>query len=218
MATESQHDGERQSDLAVMEANEYKQKRRLERILDAMDDVLDMSDQAWDDYVEGRISKEARNITIQRAVKNAIREAYKLLIDHHRQADSDPYWSGEDADDAIGEAGVLDDEEEIMGLRDFLESPRFYTGTVTELVSQPNKPDEPQQRPVEATMPEEVSYSAYLRLKEFLDDVHDMEIAFEEMDDDSLPLIRDFDQSRPDEEGRGNAESTIGEYNGPPDI
>jgi len=69
------HDREPQSDLAVMEANEYKQKRRLERLLDAVDDVQDTADEAWNAYVAGEISQEARNITIQRTVQNAIRES-----------------------------------------------------------------------------------------------------------------------------------------------
>jgi len=183
------HDREAQSDLAVMEANEYKQKRRLERLLDAVDGVQDTADEAWNAYVAGEISQEARNITIQRTVQNAIRESYKLLLDHSREAAAgeeggrDRYWRG-DPQDPLGRVELLGAEVAvIVGLEDFLEAPTFFERTVTRAVSKRNMPDETVTQTVEATMPEEISYRAFLRLKEFLDDVHDMEISFEELDD-----------------------------------
>jgi len=187
--SENSHDREPQSDLAVMEANEYNQKRRLERILDAVDAVQDTADDAWNAYVAGEISREARNITIQRTVQNAIRECYKLLLDHSRQAAAgedggpDRYWRG-DADDPLGSVELVGETVAVVvGLEDFLEAPTFFETTVTREVSPRNMPDETVTESVETTMPEEISYRAYLRLKEFLDDVHDMEISFEEMDD-----------------------------------
>lgn len=188
MATEN-HDREAQSDLAVMEANEYKQKRRLERLLDAIDNVQDTADEAWNAYVAGEISQEARNITIQRCVKNAIRECYKLLLDHSREAAAgedggrDRYWRG-DPTDPLGRIELLESEVAVVvGLRDFLDAPTFFEDTVTQTFERRNMPDETQVQTVETTMPEQISYRAYLRLKEFLDDVHDMEISFEELDD-----------------------------------
>ncbi|MDR9431867.1 MAG: hypothetical protein RI568_14370, partial [Natronomonas sp.] len=92
----AQNGHDRQSDLAVMDANEYKQKRRLERILDGLDGVQDTADEAWSAYVAGEISREAYHIAIHRAVRKAIVECYKLLIDHAREiADADErdhYW------------------------------------------------------------------------------------------------------------------------------
>lgn len=210
---------ERQSDLAVMEANEYKQKRRLERILDAIDGVPDTADEAWSAYVQGEISREAYNIAVQRAVTKAIRECYKLLLNHHRKADErDRYWAG-DHEDVLGSVELLGNEMEVLiGLRDFVEAPTFFETTVTETVERRNLPNEQRQRTVETTMPERVSYRAYFRLKEFLDDVHDMEVSFEEMADDELPMITGFDMSDPESNGNGTAESTNVEYNGSPDI
>jgi len=186
------NDREPQSDLAVMEANEYKQKRRLERLLDAVDRVQDTADEAWNAYVAGEISQEARNITIQRTVQSAIRECYKLLLDHAREQAAgegggrDRYWRG-DMSDPLGTIELLgSDVATVVGLKDFLEAPTFYDKTVTQSVTHRNMPEETVTQTVETTMPEEISYRAYLRLKEFLDDVHDMEISFEEMDD-SLP-------------------------------
>lgn len=185
------HERERHSDLAVLEANEYKQKRRLERILDAVDGVQDTADEAWNLYVAGEITREARNITIQRTVQQAIRECYKLLLDHYRTVTEedgarDRYWAG-DPNNPIGEVSLLGERvARIDGLRDFMDAPTFFERTATEQVPRRNMPDETVTRTIETTMPEQVSYRAYLRLKEFLDDAHDMEISFEEMDD-SLP-------------------------------
>jgi len=223
MATENT-DREPQSDLAVMDANEYKQKRRLERLLDAVDAVQDTADDAWNAYVAGEISQEARNITIQRAVQNAIRESYKLLLDHSREQASgedavrDRYWLG-NPNDPLGSVELLDETVAVVvGLRDFLDAPSFFETTVERELERRNMTNETVTEDVETTMPEQISYRAYLRLKEFLDDVHDMEISFEEMDEDDLPMITGFDMSDPESNGDGTAESTDVQFNGSPDI
>lgn len=188
MATErQQRDNDRQSDLAVMDANEYKQKRRLERILDNLEAVQDNADEAWARYVKGEIDRDARNITIQRAVQNSIDECYKLLKDHEREVNgNDDYFVG-DPDNPIGAIDVGDGTPIIIqGLKDYLEAPTFQTTTYEETVPRRNMPDETVTRTVDVSMPEWVSYRAFRRLKMFLDDVHDMEISFEEMDD-NLP-------------------------------
>lgn len=187
MATDEHHNDERQSDLAVLDANEYKQKRRLERILDTLDGVQDTSNEAWNRYTAGEIDQDAFNVTVQRAVKNAVRECYKLLYDHHRnQEGSERYWAGKPSN-PIGTIQRADgDEMKIVGLRDFLKTETVITEEISMTVGQRNGPPQTRHESVEYTLPRRISYQAYLRLKEFLDDVHDMEISFEEMDD-SLP-------------------------------
>lgn len=195
----SQYDGagDRQSDLAVMDANEYKQKRRLERILDAMDGVEATADAAYDELVAGQISADAKNIMVQRAVKEAVRESYKLLIDHFRavtdNADEngeqawDRYWTG-DPGDALGVVELdRDDNHFIQGLRDYLEAPTYFVEEWSEQEHPRDMAPQEVTRSREHTMPEDVSWAAFLRLKEFLDEKHDLEISFEEMDD-SLPV------------------------------
>lgn len=188
MASDQSHGEERQSDLAVMDANEYKQKRRLERILDSLDGVQDTSDEAWNAYVQGEISREAYEIALQRAVTKAIRESYKLLLNHHREVreagdDPDRYWEGQPKHH-LGTVDLLGEQVDmIQGLRDYHNAPTFFERHVSEEVERRNLPNETVTRTVETTMPTEISHRAYLRLKEFLDDVHDMEISFEELDD-----------------------------------
>lgn len=178
-----QHDGERQSDLAVMDAQEYGQKKRLERIIQVvMEEVRETSKAAWSDYVQGNITREARNITLQREVKWAIDEAYILLWRHQKRNPNDEYWHG-DSEDPIGSVEVLGEKHLIVGLKDFLYSDKYYTETITEEIERRNMPNKTYTDTVEVTMPVDVSREAYRRLKEFLDDVHDIEIVFEEMND-----------------------------------
>jgi len=58
-------------------------------------------------------------------------------------------------------------------------------------------------------MPEHISRNAYLRLWEFLDTVHDMDISFEEMDDD-LPTWG-FDEIPEDEYEKGTEDIAHGD-------
>lgn len=194
---------ERQSDLAVMDAQEFKQKRRLQRLLEAHDKVEEKSNEAWDLFVAGEISHDAKNIMIQRAVKEAVRESYKLLIDHQREFtdrgddEYSDYWVGRE-DEPIG---VIEQEGHqnigIYGLRDFLHTKEFYEEIITRKVSKRNKPPTVETEAVKHSVSEEVSWAAFLRLKEFLDDTHDLEISFEEMDD-QLPSWG-FDEMEPDD-------------------
>lgn len=215
-------DPDRRSDLAVMDANEFKQKKRLERILESQHRVEEKANEAWELFVNGEINHDAKNIMIQRAVKEAVREAYKLLLDHQGRTEHDgsysEYWSGIE-DEPIGRIQMSESSDVIIyGLRDFLSTNEIYHETVTKTVTHRNKPPSTETERIQHSVPEDVSWAAFLRLKEFLDDEHDLEISFEEMDDEKLPMIRDFDQSDPESNGNGTAESTDAEYNGPPDI
>lgn len=184
--TAHHRDDDRRSDLAVMGANEYKQKRRLQRILDAHDRVEDTADEAWNQYVRGEISHDAKNIAIQKAVKKAIRETYNLLNEHvEANGDKDEYWHGNG--EAIGAIEFQTQfDETINGLGDFLETRELYEESWEEPAPERHGPDGSVQRHASYTVPEELSWSAYLRLKEFLSKEHDLEVRFEELDD-SLP-------------------------------
>lgn len=184
MATEN-HTEDRQSDLAVMEANEYKQKRRLERILDVVEDVEDKADEAWDLFVAGEVSRDGKNIIIQRAVQKAIREVYKLLVDHQTRADSHSEYFAGRKDEPIGTIEREENEDvTIYGLYDYMTLDMLHKETVTVTEHPPNKPPRQRTKSRETTVSEQISWTAYLRLKEFLDDEHDLEVSFEELDDE----------------------------------
>jgi len=186
---DSSHDRARESDLAVLEANEYKQRRRLEKILDARDNVQATADLAWEQFVAGQISHDAKNIMIQRAVQSFIKEAYKLLQDYTRDADADKYWVG----DPTNPLGTIERDWGadiiIQGLKDFLKADHIHTEEREQKVKRANMPPRAEVQTQEHTVPEDVSMEAFLTLVEFLDDQHDLEISFEsiEVDEEGEP-------------------------------
>lgn len=165
---DAQHTDDRRSDLAVMDANEFKQKRRLERILDALHAVEDKADVAWEWYAQGEISEDAKNIMVQRAVQKAIREVYNLLREG-RENGAEEYWTG---------------TQDKIGLYPFMQADVMQTTEITERVAAANKPPQQVTHTEETTVDENISWAAYLRLKEFLMEEHDLEIQFESLNDD----------------------------------
>lgn len=220
----STHDDSRHSDLAVLGADEYKNKRRLERILDALDNIPEQADRAREQYNRGSISIDARRIAVQDAVNDAILEAMNLLRDHERSCreeageaairyaasqdeNFDPqkfepqdinvealeklypatgawphsrYFTGHPDDPGLGTIPQVKSKDiEVDGLAQFWKLDELWAETWTEL----EKPDnmEPREVPRHAnhTVPRDISWAAAVRLKEFLNDVHDLEIQFE---------------------------------------
>lgn len=203
MSVDPDRNVDRQSDLAVMDANEYKQKRRLERILDAMDKIEEQSNEAWDRFVAGQINHDAKNIMIQRAVKEAIREAYNLLLAHQKQLESEhevdellaqdggmeweamsDYWLARRGDPIGTIEQTHQDDIVIWGLRDFLDTKEFYREEWEEPVKPRNQPAQMEPQSREQSVPETVSWNAALRLKEFLNEEHSLEVKFEELEDE----------------------------------
>ena len=184
MAQANGHDRDRQSDLAVLDANEYKQKRRLERILDAHDNVEDAAAEARAMFFEGDINRHALNIIVQEAVKRAIRENLNLLLDHAEETDGPSrYWHGDENDPL----GYLEREHDhdimFCGLSDFLDSEWFYYDEWETTRKPRNRPVQTVEHSEELTMPRRVSWAAYRRLKRFLRKEQDLEIQFEWLED-----------------------------------
>lgn len=188
------HRDERHSDLAVLDANEYKQKRRLERILDAMDDIVEAKRQAKDEYINGHITSNGRDNMLQDAVSNAIWECWNLLRDHEhskqeraREADEDEeiwphseYLIGNPDGAPIGVIEqVNNDDIVVWGLRDYFDLDELWIETWSEAARDWGGQISIAENTVQHSVPVRVSWAAALRLKEFLNDVHDMEIQFE---------------------------------------
>lgn len=193
----NQHSREddRRSDLAVMDANEYKQKRRLQRILDARDGVLDKDDLAWEQYVKGEIQFDGRNILIQKSVKKAIYEVYTHLVEQANEKNGDGeaipdrYWHGNDEP-----IGTIEREHQpditINGLKDFLETDYVYEETWTEPAERRHGPDGEQVRRESYTVPEDLSFAAYRLLQEFLSKEQGIKLTTEmvEVDEEADPF------------------------------
>lgn len=185
MSSNNYDDG-RQSDLAVMDAGEYKNKRRLRRILDAHDKVEDKEDEAMELYSFGEISDEGRNIMLLNAVQQFIREIYNLLMEHSEELDDgeiNHYWH--DPDRVIGTLRREHAEDvHFHGLRDVLMARELYWEQWTETVSGRHGPDRTETKAQSHTVPKDVSRAAFLLAKQFLSRERTIELEFEP---DGLP-------------------------------
>lgn len=190
---------ERQSDLAVMDANEYKQKRRLKRILDAHDRVEDKADEAYELYVTGQITEDAKNIMLLRSVQEYIREIYNLLLEYDQELEEDEtniYWSSAKLGDLELEHG---ENIPFIGLASILNAQKFYIEEWEEQVETRHGPNRSEEREQHHTVPEEVSWNAYLLVNQFLSEEKDVEIRFEELKN-SLPVWGFEEVENPDED------------------
>lgn len=202
MAADGSQPQDRQSDLAVMGADEYKQKRRLQRILDAHDSVEEKADEAYDLYVSGQISQEGKDIVLLRATQKFIRECFNLLLEFDSELEDEvnEYWAGR----VLGEIEMQQQENvSFNGLRDLLYADEIYSETWEEPVSTRHGQDQTQTFSAEHTVPEDVTWKGYLVMKEFLAAEKDLEIKFEELDD-SLPTwgYEEADEADIDDEDR----------------
>jgi len=180
----------RQSDLAVMDVQEYKQKRRLERILDAHDDVEDTYDAAmYGAYVTKDVQPDAVPILLLRSVQQFIRELLQPLKEHAREANGrDRYWFGDPEKPLGGIHFEYRDDVVFIGLRDVLHADYTYEATWTERVKPRNMPVTTETHHEVRTVPESVSWAAYELLKEFAAQERGLDLAYDtdEMEGDSI--------------------------------
>lgn len=185
MAAEPDRGRDRQSDLAVMDANELKQKRRLDEILNEQDRVKKATNKTFEEYVSGQTGYHGKNISIQFAVQRFIREVYVLL----QEAEEDEpelykkYWLGE-ATEPLGEIKFETKQNRVIqGLKDFFELDSMITETVERTVNRRNKSPTVEVEEIQHTVDHRVSLDAYLDVKMFLYELHGLEMSIEELED-----------------------------------
>lgn len=164
---------ERQSDLAVMDSNEYKQKRRLERILDAHDGVEEKISEAQELFTMGEIGSDGRNVMILQAVQQFLREIINLVDD------DDPEHIGYWHDAPLRGVTLLTESVRFEGLYDILYADELYHDEITETVETPCGSDIKQTRRETFSVPKDVSIDAFLLAKQFLAEQHDLKLQFE---------------------------------------
>lgn len=191
-AQNGQQGQERQSDLAVMDVGEYKNKRRIKKIFDARDKVEEEWDFAMEAYAMGEITIDGRNILILNAVQEYIREIYNLIEIHQTDLNEDeeiadgfvtPYWHNED-----NPLGRIEFETQppkyFYGLSDVLDAEEYYTESWTETVNHRNMPTSKERYQRTHTVPKKVSIDAYILANQFLAREWNIELAREK---DGLP-------------------------------
>lgn len=195
MASDAEAEGA--SDLAVMEVNEYKQKRRTESILDSLDAVQQRDDELSELMAMGEITQQGRDMGVLHTVQAAIEDCRNLLLEyakanaekltdgegsdgqtHTRYADE--YWHGT-LDNPIGQVsfhngGTVD----IIGLKHLLGAKMVYTETWTETVSSRHRGDEEVERSATHVIPRYISKRGYRRLMRFLDEEYSLDVVFED--------------------------------------
>lgn len=168
-------EGNGQSDIAVMEANDFKQMRRLKRILESHDSVFDAADKLFQLEIEGAITNDARKIGIQYVVKKFIRESWELLDHRDRELD---IWTKK--------IGTIELEQqsniEIVGLDDFLDTQEFYHVEWFENREARHGPNQQIRRSRTYTLPEQISWQAYQLLWSYLSREKGLEMSVEEME------------------------------------
>lgn len=173
---------DRQSDLAVMGANEYKNKSRLESILTQRQNVFDARDQARDLLISGEIQPDGRNLIVLNATRQYLEEVWNLVLRHAQQQEGEGsyYLTGK----RLGTIELRGREnKQIRGLSSYLFSQRRYVQEWTEEVRWRHGDDRTRTRRETKTVPVEISRRAFRTINRFLDNVHDLDIQFEELDD-----------------------------------
>jgi hypothetical protein len=178
-------DDDRQSDLAVMDREPFKNMTRLEDILEVVRQVRIRRNEAWKEFVRGEISHDGKNITVQLAVKDAIDNSYNLIHDYVQDDDTGTeYWARTNAESPLGKIPLeTRDDRIVWGLKDYVNLPEIIPEEHTRVVKPRNMPSRVETETLEHTVPEEISHKAYLMLKRFLSNEYDLEIQFEDRDD-----------------------------------
>jgi hypothetical protein len=171
-------DDSRHSDLAVMDASEYKQKRRLRRVLDAHDAVEEATDETYALFASGQIGEAGKNIRVLRAVQAYIREVYTLLQEYGNDLADDErnqYWEGSEVFGPLGTIAFESQDDRVLwGLRDILHAKELYEEEWTERVRTRHGPSRVVERQATHTVPERASMRAYLLVNTFLTDERDV--------------------------------------------
>lgn len=184
MSTDNQGRG-RQSDLAVMDINEFKQKRRLQRILDTHDQVEDLASRARAKYVAGEISHLGRDIRTFNAVRRYIREVYNLLFKSAHGLDNITYNEVTGRDEVIGRIEFEQRDDQIFeSLQDYYQSDELYYETIIEQTQERHGPDTVEEHVEQHAVPVEASWRAYVLVNLFLGQKQGIEIQMEELEVD----------------------------------
>lgn len=180
---------ERKSDLAVMDASEYDQKRRLKRLHEKLESYHEKKEEAWELYVTGQISADGRALQHLHAVQDLIEELWELTLDD-LEGEHDEYWNNTKDQEAI--VGIIErpTKEDVVfkDLWDILHAKDYYEERQEQSLDRRHGPNQVVQQSEEFVVPEWISRNAYLRVKEYLSDRHDMRLKFEEIDD-TLPMF-----------------------------
>jgi len=172
----------RQSDLAVMEAQEYTQKRLLRRLLDQRERVTEIATEARKRYVMGNVDERGRNTMLLYAVQDYISAGWTLLLSHAEATEAGTH-SEYLFERNLGEMELLGDEIQFHGLYDLLTTDEIYVKEVTETVEYPQGPPQQVSSAESKAVPRDIAWAGCRLMDEFLAREHGVELKVDEMDD-----------------------------------
>lgn len=172
---------DRQSDLAVMDAEEFQQKRLLARIIEGRERVTELANKARERYIGGEIDQRGRNTMLLWAVQDYISTCWTLLRSYAEQEDDEYYLL--EADLGSIEFGTgEEDNVSFQGLYDILTAEEVHTSHFTEVVEYPQGPPRERTRTETKSVPRQVSWRACRLLDEFLANTQGIELVIDEID------------------------------------
>jgi len=173
---------DRQSDLAVMEAEEYTQKRLLKRLIERRERVTELANEARQRFVAGQIDERGRDTMILYAVHDYVQAGYTLLLNH---AEGTP--AGEHSEylfeRELGDMQVGGESVEFSGLYSILATDEVYTRETTRVVEYPQGPPQTVTQTQSKAVPREISWKACRLMDEFLANEHGIELKVDQLDD-----------------------------------
>lgn len=173
---------DRQSDLAVMDAEEFTQKRLLKRLLDRRERVTELANEARQHYVAGQIDERGRDTMILYAVQDYITCGWTLLLNHAKSQPADQHSEYLFERD-LGKMQVLDDSEPFSGLYDVLATDEVYVRETTKFVEYPQGPPKEVTKRESKAVPRRISWAACRLMDEFLAAEHGIELKVDRLDD-----------------------------------
>lgn len=181
--TDGDNADEERPSYSVREADENKQGRRIDEILDARKMVLSVEQTLFEQQARNEISQRGRNIGLQVAVKSFIRECLNLL-----PADGDtdvPNQVPHPYREKLGEVPMYwHSNIEVVGLLEYLETNETYQESFRDSQSAKHGPDKLTMRRQSHTVPKELSWQAYTVLWRYLNWEYDIDVQFEADDTD----------------------------------
>lgn len=173
---------DRQSDLAVMEMEEFAQKRLLQRLLESRDKVTDLANEARRLYVTGQIDERGRDTIVLYAVQDYLSAGWTLLLNHAQSQPADQH-SEYLFERKLGEFDILEATIEFTGLYDVITTDEVFVREETRSVEYPQGPPREITHTESKAVPRRISWAACRLMDEFLAAEHGIELKVDNLDD-----------------------------------
>lgn len=166
-----------QETSGVDDTDDYKQRNRIEAVLNAREHVLDQRRKAMDMRVTGEIPNQLACRIVREAVEAYILES-EHLIQRYVPDEDEEEWNTEEEvardvwlETQLGSIEMQTHTEEIVGLKEYLDAPDVFVDQWTESSSSAISGTQTTERTAEYQIPMTVSKQAYRELNRFWEEM-----------------------------------------------